>query len=94
MKQVERLRKLINENLYESKSDIQKRFGSPTKKSEHSIWFYRNFKLSPINYETIFIFEEDIVVDICIYEYFLAIEVKNIFYFEGKNPEFKEISFY
>lgn len=93
-KQRQRLKKLIEENLDKPKSDIEKKFGNPSRKSDGEIWFYRKFKFSPINYETIFIFHEDIVVDICIYEYFLWIEIKNIFYFEGKNPEFRETSFF
>lgn len=92
-KQIQNLRNLIKENLNTSKVEIKNRFGNPSGKSDNGVWFYRTFKFSPINYKTIFIFDEDIVVDIFIYEYFFWIEVKNFYYFEGKDPEFKEVSF-
>ncbi|MBB6369663.1 hypothetical protein HNP36_000716 [Chryseobacterium shigense] len=91
-KQVQQLKKLINENLHRSKSQILSVFGKPSKKSDCEIWFYRKFYISFFNDEIAFLFEEDTVVDICITRYFLWKEVKSIYYFEGKNPEYKVVS--
>lgn len=66
-------------------------FGIPSKKSDNEAWFYRKFRLSLFNDEIVFIFEEDVVVDICINKYFLWVEVKSIFYMQYQNPEYKEV---
>jgi len=90
-KQMLKLKKLIDQYLYKSKEDIAKAFAKPLKKSDGFAWFYREFSLGLFTYETIFIFDEDIVVDIVICKYFLWIEVRNTFYFEGQKPEYRRI---
>jgi len=93
-KDVQKIKKLINENLSKSKNEIRIIFGTPSKKSDNEVWFYRKLNLSPFNYEMIFIFEDDVVIDISISKYFLWVEIKSIFYMEGQNPEYKEISLF
>ncbi|MCX8525244.1 hypothetical protein OF897_15090 [Chryseobacterium formosus] len=93
-KDIQKLKKLINENLGKSKTEIQIVFGTPSKKSDDGVWFYRKFHLSPYKDEILFIFDDDVVVDICTNKYFLWREVKSIFYMEGQNPEYKEVSFF
>ena len=57
------------------------------------MWVYLKIKLSPFNEEIIFIFDEDEVVDIVVSEYFLWIEIKNVYYFEGGSPEYKVVTY-
>ena len=39
--------------------------------------------------EIAFIFEENLVVDICITQYIFGLEYKNIFYYQYGNPQYK-----
>lgn len=90
-KDIEKLEKLIKENLGRSRNEIQNIFGMPSKKSDNEVWSYKEFRLTFYNNEIFFLFENDMVTDICIYKYFLWIEIKNIFYMEYQNPEYKEV---
>lgn len=90
--QVRKLKRLINSYLYKSKNEILIAFGRPSRKSDSEVWFFRKFDLSLFNDEIVFIFEDEKVVDISISKYFLWKELKNVYYFEGKNPEFKVVS--
>ncbi|KQS89989.1 MULTISPECIES: hypothetical protein [Chryseobacterium] len=91
--QVRKLKKLIANYLHKSKNEILISFGRPARKSDSEVWFFRKFKPSFYNDEIVFIFEDDKVVDISISKYFLWKELINVYYFEGKNPEFKVVSF-
>ena len=91
---IEKLRKLISENLGAPKNEIRKIFGTPSKKSDSGIWFFRKFRFSLFHDEIVFIFEDDLAVDISINKYFLWVEIKSIFYMEYQNPEYKEIFFF
>lgn len=93
-KQIQKLKKLIDENLYQSKDQVLKKLGNPQKRSDNEIWFYRKFSFSIFNDEISIIFEEDIVVDICLTRLFLWKEVKSIYYFEGQEPEFKVVDYF
>ena len=93
-KDVEKLRKLVNENLGASRNQIRKIFGTPSKKSDNGVWSYRNFRFSLFNDEVLFVFEDDVVVDISINKYFLWVETKSIFYMEYQNQEYKEVSLF
>ncbi len=89
--QVRKLKKLIEAHLHQSKNQILMIFGRPKKNSDSEIWFFRKFRFSFFNDEIAFIFEEDKVVDICLTQYFLWQEVKNIYYLEGQDPEYKVV---
>lgn len=91
-KEIQKLKRLIDENLNKSKNQIRMIFGVPSKKSDNEVWFYRKFQISLFNDEIIFIFENDKVIDITICQYFLWLEIKNIYYFEAGTPEYKEVS--
>ena len=88
-RKITRLKKLIEQYCGQSKASILQAMGTPLKKSDDSIWFYRKISISPFNYEIIFIFEQDEVVDIAVDEYFLWIEISSVFYEEGGTPEYK-----
>lgn len=87
--EVKKLKKLINENLHNSKSEIRRVFGKPSKKSDNEVWFYRNFRFSLFNDEIVFVFKNDKVAEISLTRYFMWEEIKNIYYLEGQNPEYK-----
>lgn len=93
-RQIQKLKKLIDENLYKSKAEVFKKFGKPHQRSDDEIWFYRKFSFSVFNDEISIIFEEDIVVDICLTRFFLWIEVKNVYYFDGPDPKFKVVDYF
>lgn len=70
-KDIRKIKKLINEYLGKSKNEIRIIFGKPSKKSDNGVWFYRRFNLSLFNDEILFIFEENVVIDIATSKYFL-----------------------
>ena len=90
-KDIKKLKKLITEYLGVSRNEIRSIFGTPSKKSDNEAWLYRKFRLNFFNNEVIFIFEDNVVVDISINKYFLWVEIKSIFYMEYQNPEYWEI---
>lgn len=79
--------------LNQSKSKIIDSLGSPTHKSDQSIYFYRKYRFSLFWEETAYIFEEDKVVDIVISLFFLWWEIKSVYYFEGQNPQYKTVQY-
>ena len=90
--QVRKLKKLVDQHLHKSQNQILLIFGRSKKNSDSEIWFFRQFRFSFFNDEIAFIFEEDKVVDICLTQYFLWQEVRNIYYMEGQDPEYKVVS--
>lgn len=93
-KQVLKFKKIILENLYKSRQHIYTTWGKPKKKSDHEVWFFSRFYVSFFHDEISFVFEHDVVVDICFTRFFLWEEIKCIFYYEGQSPEYKIISFF
>lgn len=90
-KQVQKLKKLIDEYLGLSREDIFKEWGLPLKSSDDEIWFYIRYRWPVFRDKTGFIFVEDEVVDIVITSYILWKEYKNVFFYEGEPPEYKVI---
>ncbi len=90
-KHIRKLKKLVGENLHNSRKEIINIFGLPSKKYDDDIWFYRRFRFSLLNEEIAFIFTEDQVVDIVLTQYFLWFEIKNVYYFEEQIPEYKQV---
>lgn len=90
-KTIARLSVLIDQYLYKTKHYIEASLSKPLKKSDDFVWSYRYFGFNIINYEILFVFDEDIVVDIVICEYFLWVELRNTFYFEGETLEYRII---
>lgn len=88
---IQRLKRLIDRFLNQSKDDLRGILGSPSKKSDSEVWFYSKYRMLVYKDEIAFVFQEDIIVDIMVTEYFLWIEINNIFYYEGQDPEFKVV---
>lgn len=88
-KQISKLRKLIQKYLYLKKENLEKDFGKPSKKSEEGICFFNTYRWLILRDEMVFIFEDDIIIDIILTEYILGIEYSNTFYFEDNTPTFK-----
>ena len=93
-KDIQKLKKLITEYLGISRNEVHRIYGALSKKSDNGVWFYRKFRFSLFSDEILFVFEDDVVVDISINKYFLLVEIKSIFYTEYQNPEYKEIRFF
>ncbi len=91
-KRIQRLKTLIQTYLGHTKSQISKELGQCENKSDNEIWFYRKSYNILFREEIAFLFIEDEVVDVVITDYFLWIEIRNIFYFEGQHPEYKVIN--
>jgi len=92
-KQIQKLKKLVDCFLYRSRENILKEWGKPLKHSDNEIWFYSQYRWLIFRDEITFIFQEDVVEDIMIAQYIFGKEYKNIFYYEGKDPEYKVIQF-
>jgi len=90
--QIQKLQRIISEDFNKSKEHILNKYGNPDKKSDSHVWFFRKFYFSPYNDEIAIIFDENIVVDICLTHYFLWWEIKNIYYFEGGTPDYKVVN--
>jgi len=90
-KQIRKLKKLVGLHLRQNKEDITKIWGKPSAYSDNEVWFYSDYRWGIFRDEIAFIFEEDIVVDITITQYFLWIEYLYIFYYEHETPEYKII---
>lgn len=88
-KQVQKLKKLIDNFLYSSKENILKEWGDPLKHSDNEIWFYNKYRWGIFKDEIGFIFEEDFVADITITQFIFWNEYQNIFYYEGQIPEYR-----
>lgn len=89
---IQRLRRLLDRFLNKSKNDVRTILGSPSKRSDTEVWFYSQYRMLVYKDEMAFVFEEERVVDIMVTEYFLWMEINNIFYYEGQDPEFRVMS--
>ncbi|KFE97510.1 hypothetical protein IX39_19715 [Chryseobacterium formosense] len=91
---IRKLQSLIEKNLYLSKSQIRGKFGQANGYCDNHIWFFKEPSyIRILKNEIGFIFEEDIVVDIFIAQYFLGREFRNVFYYEYKDPKYKVYNF-
>ncbi|MFC4686802.1 hypothetical protein ACFO4P_07615 [Epilithonimonas pallida] len=88
-KQIRKFKKIVSTYLYLQKENISKIWGKPSRHSDNEIWFYPAPFWSIFRDEVIFIFDEDIVVDVAIIRYFLWKEYQYIFYYENETPEYK-----
>ena len=93
-KQIRKLKKLVDKHLNQSKDQISKKWKNPLKNSDNEIWFFRKYHWLFFWDEVAFIFEEDKVVDITLTEYILGIELRNIYFFEFQNPQYKVVNNY
>jgi len=90
IKPIRKLKKLVGKYLYLHKNKILYDMGAPDIKSDDFIWFYTShYFLDIFKLEIIFIFEEDVVVDISLTEYIFRREYSSTFYYENAVPEFK-----
>ncbi|HCM35933.1 hypothetical protein [Chryseobacterium sp.] len=92
-RQIQKLQKLVKLHINQSKADLVNTYGRPCKYSDNEIWFYHEYRWGIFRDEITFIFQKNVVVDIMISQYIFWKEYKNIFYYEGKNPEYKIIKF-
>ena len=90
-KQIRKLKKIVSLHLHQTKEDIRKTWGKPSRRSDNEVWFYYRYRWIFFRDEVVFIFEEDIVVDVSITQYLLWIEYQHIFYYENETPEYKII---
>ncbi|WP_312764738.1 hypothetical protein [Epilithonimonas sp.] len=89
-KKIQKLKELVDKNLYRKKQEILRVFGAPSKRSDNYILFYDRYAyLGFIRDVTSFVLEEGIVVDIYITRYFLGKEIWDVFYYEEQKPEYK-----
>ncbi len=88
-KQIRKLRKLVTLYLHKSRGDLEKIYGKPDAKFDDEMWFYNRYRWGIFKDEIAFVFEDNYVVDISITEYIFRKEYRNIFYYEGQNPEYK-----
>ena len=88
-KQIRKLRKLVTLYLHKSRGDLEKIYGTPDIKFDDEMWFYNRYRWGIFKDEIAFVFEDNYVVDISITEYIFGKEYRNIFYYEGQNPEYK-----
>lgn len=91
-RKIQKLKNLVDRYFHTSKEDLLKTFGKASSRSDYSIWFYNRYRFFVFKDEIAFIFEEGRVVDIIISEYIFWIEVRNIFYYENGNPEYKVLN--
>lgn len=88
---IQRLKVLIDKYLNKSRGEIYIIFGSPSDGSDQEVWFYTKYRLGIFRDEIAFVFHQNKICDIVITEYFLWKELRNIFYYEGQNPQYKII---
>lgn len=88
---IQKLKVLVEKYLNKSKFEIYIIFGTPSEKSDQEIWFYKKYRFLVFKDEIAFVFRQNRICDIVITEYFLWEELRNIFYYEGQNPEYKVI---
>lgn len=88
-KQIRKLRKLVTLYLHKSRGDLEKIYGTPDIKFDDEMWFYNRYRWGIFKDEIAFVFEDNNIVDISITEYIFGEEYRNIFYYEGQNPEYK-----
>ena len=93
-KQIFKLKKLVEKYLHQTKDKISKDWKKPLKDSDDEIWFFRKYRWLIFQDKIAFIFEEDKVVDITITQYFLGIELRNIYFFEYQTPRYKVVNNY
>ncbi len=92
-KQIQKLKKLVAENLNKTKGHLLTYFGVPVGKSDNEVWIYNRYNWGISKEEISFILEDDIVIDIMITEYIFWKEVRNTFFYQGQDPEYRVIKF-
>lgn len=88
-KDILKLKKLNDTFLHQSKSRILEEYGKPLKCSDDEVWYYSRHEWGILKDEIIFIFEENIVVDIVISQYFLWNCYQHVVYDKTKIPAYK-----
>lgn len=92
-KQVQKIKKLGDNFFHRSKDDLLKEWGKPLKHSDNKVWFYNQYSRGVFKDEISFVFEEDVVADIMVTQYFFWIEYQNMFYYEGEDNECRVMKF-
>ena len=93
-KQIKKLEKLVKQHLHKTRNRIIQDFGDPNKDSNDEIWFYYRCNWLIYKEEIGFIFEDDMVIDIILSESVFGRDIRNTYFFEGQNPEYKVIRFF
>lgn len=91
-KQIRKLKKIVDKHLNQTRKQIAKEWKNPLKDSNNEIWFFRKYQWLIFWDEVAFIFEEDKVIDITVTEYFLGVELRNIYFFQYQTPEYKVVN--
>jgi hypothetical protein len=90
-KYLEKLELYADCYLYISRQQLLKELGEPDVGSHHKIWFYDRYRFFGFFKDEIaFIINEEKVINIVITEYILWKEVRYLFYYEIKIPEYKK----
>lgn len=88
-KKTQKLKALVDRYLHRSKDELLKTLGKPNLKYNESSWVYNRYHFLFFKDVILFIFEEGEVVDIMLSEYIFWIEVRNVFYYENEDPEYR-----
>lgn len=91
-KQIRKLRSLVKLHIGQTKTELENQYGKLGENSDNEVWFYCKYRWGIFKDEIAFFFEDNYVVDISITEYILGKEYRNIFYYEGQNPEYKVVN--
>lgn len=89
---IQKLKKMVQKYLYKTKSEILLNMGQPSKESDHETWFYNRYHWLIFKDEITFFFEYEKVSEIIITESILKKEIRIMYYYKGKKPEYKMIN--
>jgi len=93
-KQIRKIDTLVKRHLHKSKAEIGMLYGVPSQVLYDDAWFYVQRKHFILRTETVFIFKNDKVNDIIIFEYILWIRLRDLFYNANQTPQYEVVKYY
>ncbi|SDF04642.1 hypothetical protein [Epilithonimonas hungarica] len=92
--QIKKIDTLVRKHLHQSKIVLMIVYGIPEKVLDDDIWIYTWNKYFFFKTKTVFIFKNDRVTDIIIFEYIFRIHFRDSFYNANHTPKYEVVKYY
>ena len=92
--QIQKIDAVVRKYLHQSRRKLIIFYGVPDKTLNDDIWIYTQNKYYIFKTETVFIFKNNRVADIIIFEYIFRMHWRDLFYNANQTPKYEVVNHY